>query len=153
MRRGWGVAAAGALVAATSHAQPTAPPCRPIADGARVRARDPVTGTSHVGAALGWHTPRPRLVTARGDTLALDPSQRTWASAGRTARRTWQGAVVGWGAGVAAVLADCGLARTCGEQNPLPLLGTVLGAVVGRQLKRERWTRVTPAQSLACATR
>jgi len=114
-----------------------------VPDGARVRAFDPDVRRTHTGTALGWATPAPRVVTTRGDTVALAARHTRAVSDGRTARRKWQGVLVGWLGGVTAVVADCGLARTCGEQNPLPLLGAVLGGVVGNQLRRERWIRAT----------
>lgn len=125
------------------HGRPWCPAAVP--DGARVRAVDAAARRTHAGTALGWATSAPRLVTTRGDTLPLGPDHALSVSEGRAARRKWQGALVGWLGGVAAVVGDCGLARTCGEQNPLPLLGAVLGGVVGNQLRRERWTRATAA--------
>ena len=119
-----------------------------VTDGARVRAFDRDARRTHTGTALGWATPAPRLVTAGGDTLALAARHERSVSLGRTGRRKWQGVLVGWLTGVGTVVADCGLASTCGEQNPLPLVGAVLGGVVGNQLRRERWARAADA---ACA--
>jgi hypothetical protein len=132
-----------------------AQPCDPVADGARVRAqlraekRD--ARTTYVGTALGWTTPTPRLVTTGGDTLPLTAEHRTWVSRGRTANRLVGGAFLGWLAGITAIVADCGLASTCGEQNPVALLGLGLGAAIGSRFHRERWMPVSPATSLACA--
>ena len=118
------------------------PPCaRRVADGTRVRLRLAVDGTRHTGVALGWATPTPRLVTARGDTIVLVRADERHVSMGRTGRRTLQGALVGWFAGVLTG-AGCFGERTCGEQNPFPLIGTALGAAVGHRLRRERWKRV-----------
>lgn len=134
---------------ATTRARRGRPWCpAAVPDGARVRAFDAAARRTRAGTALGWATAAPRLVTANGDTLPLGPDHALSVSEGRTARRKWQGALVGWLGGVAAVVGDCGLARTCGEQNPLPLLGAVVGGVVGNQLRRERWVRASAA---ACA--
>ncbi len=119
-----------------------------VRDGVRVRAYDDGDRRWQVGRALGWATPAPRLVTTRGDTVDVTGRRLVAVSEGRTARRTLQGAVVGWLAGVVTVVADCGLAATCGEQNPVPLLGVAIGAVVGSRLRQERWVRTSDA---ACA--
>lgn len=149
---GLGLAAAGTTAA---HAQVVDPaPPRParqgrywcpaaVPDGARVRAFDPDARRTHTGTALGWATPAPRVVTTRGDTVALAARHRRTVSEGRTGRRTLQGAIVGWAIGVGSVIADCGLEKTCGEQNPIPLLGAAIGAVVGSRMRRERWRRAT----------
>ena len=119
-----------------------------VRDGVRVRAFDDGVRRWQVGHALGWATPAPRLVTTRGDTIDVTGRRLVAVSEGRTARRTLQGAVIGWLAGVATVIADCGTASTCGEQNPLPLLGVAIGTVVGSRLRQERWVRTSDA---ACA--
>lgn len=116
-----------------------------VPDGARVRAFDPDVRRTHTGIALGWSTPTPRVVTARGDTVALAERHQRSVSEGRTGKRTLQGAVVGWLAGVVTVVSDCGLEKTCGEQNPIPLLGAAIGTVVGSRMRRERWLRATNA--------
>ena len=121
-----------------------------VRDGTRVRAYDDDDRRWQIGTALGWATPEPRLVTARGDTISVAARRLLAVSEGRTGRRTLQGGIVGWLAGVATVIADCGTASTCGEQNPLPLLGGVIGVAVGSRLRQERWTRTSDA---ACAPR
>ncbi|GLC25675.1 hypothetical protein [Roseisolibacter agri] len=121
-----------------------------VRDGARVRAFDDGVRRWQVGSALGWATPAPRLVTARGDTIDVTGRRLVAVSEGRTARRTLQGAVIGWLAGVVTVIADCGVESTCGEQNPIPLLGVAIGTVVGSKLRQERWVRTSDA---ACPTR
>ena len=133
--------------------QPAERPCHLVADGRRVRARErdrEGRRTTHVGTALAWGTPAPRLVTAGGDTLPLNATQQVWVSGGRTARRTARGALIGWAAGVAAVVADCGLAASCGEQNPVPLLGILIGGAIGHKFRTERWTRVPAVTSSTC---
>lgn len=153
--------ALSALPASTVDAQATeAPveqsaerPCHLVADGRRVRARErdrEGRRTTHVGTALAWGTPAPRLVTVEGDTLPLNATHRVWVSGGRTARRTARGALIGWAAGVAAVVADCGLASPCGEQNPVPLLGVLIGGAIGHKFRTERWTRVPAVTSSTC---
>ncbi len=149
--------AAGAQTADRPSDRPPDRPCHLVADGRRVRARERDTQgangtrTTLVGTALAWGTPAPRLITASGDTLPLRAAHQVWVSGGRTARRTVRGAVIGWGAGVVATLADCGLASTCGEQNPVPLLGLFIGAAIGRRFRTERWTRVPAVTSSTCA--
>ena len=133
--------------------QPAERPCHLVADGRRVRARERDTAgtrTTHVGTALAWGTPAPRLITASGDTLPLNATHQVWVSGGRTARRTAHGALIGWAAGVATVVADCGLASPCGEQNPVPLLGILLGGAIGHKFRTERWTRVPSVTSSTC---
>jgi hypothetical protein len=134
--------------------RPSDRPCHHVADGRRVRARERDahgTRTTHVGTALAWGTPAPRLITAGGDTLPLSAAHQVWVSGGRTARRTVRGALIGWGAGVVATIADCGVSATCGEQNPVPLLGIFIGAAIGHKFRTERWTRVPAVTSSTCA--
>ncbi|MDF1503973.1 hypothetical protein [Roseisolibacter sp. H3M3-2] len=132
-------------------AQPALRP-RPAAadDGARVRAHDPATRRTRTGQALGWGGAAPRLVTTRGDTAALDTTLALSRSMGRTGRRTVPGILLGWAVGVGVTVADCGWKATCGEQNPLPLLGAAAGGLVGARFRREVW-RPVASVGAACA--
>lgn len=124
-------------------------PCaRAVADGARVRV-SPVNASRVTGTALGWTSSGPRLVSSRGDTIALHPDDRLEESLGRTGRRTWHGAIIGALAAGAALAVSCGGRQYCGEENPLPLLGAAAGALVGHRMKRERWRQI-PSDS-TCA--
>jgi hypothetical protein len=144
----------GLALATAAGAQPVDPRTAPtdpprvwcpelVADGWRVRAFDPVARRYHTGAALGWSTSSPRVHTTRGDTIAVGAEHQLSVSAGRRGRRTFQGALLGWAVAVGSIVADCGWGSPCGEQNPLPMLGGAVGAVIGSRMRREVWTRAS----------
>ncbi len=138
-----GAPAAGAPAAgAPSPAAPAdARPCPPpMPDGTRVRVRTAGARARHTGVALGWGTPRPRVVTARGDTVALAPGDERSISRGR-AHRAGPGAAIGFLAGSLTNVPCIGQSR-CGENNLFPALGMALGALVGRLVTHEVWVRV-----------
>ena len=57
-------------------------------------------------------------------------------------RHTNFGAVVGYVAGIFAALSTCGTESYCGEDNPAPLLGAIVGAFVGHFITDD-WVSVT----------
>jgi hypothetical protein len=110
-----------------------------VADGARSRVRVGERGLLS-GAALGWATPTPRLVRSTRDTVPVPPDLRWEVSAGRTATRWWQGALLGLVAGGVAMQYNCfGKVSFCGDQGPVPVLSAGVGALIGSAMRRERW--------------
>ena len=115
-----------------------------VPDSTPVRV-NPQTGEPRIrGRSLGWQQGAPRLITATGDTIVLSRG------AGRVEVRLKEkkgqgvlGAVIGWAVGVGVTYATCDPPRThCGEQNPVPIWGAGLGAVIGSMFKTDDWARV-----------
>lgn len=145
-------------IPATSRAQlvnPGRPPCpSAIPDGSRVRADRPDTRDRVTGRALGWGTTTPRIITRGNDTIVIDATRRRDASAGRVARSRKRGAIAGLLAGALVISIDCiGESSSCGEQNPIPLLGALIGTGIGHFVKHEQWVRLPDDAACAPATR
>jgi hypothetical protein len=103
----------------------------------RVNARD-VSGRS-----FGWDRGRPRVVTSLGDTILVERGMTLRVLVPDRATHTTAGIVIGWVLGVGISYATCGAPkRYCGEQDPTPLIGIGLGALIGSRVKTERWVRV-----------
>jgi len=98
--------------------------------------------TAHVGRAVGWSNGTPRLVTSRGDTIAIPTGAHLEVHVDNPDRHTNFGAVVGYVAGILTIFGTCGTESTCGEQNPAPLLGAIVGAISGHFLV-EDWVSVS----------
>jgi hypothetical protein len=95
------------------------------------------------GVAVDWTRNTPRIVTARGDTVVVPPGVRLDVRLREKSGKATMGAVIGFVAGVIASYAACPEPRThCGEEDPTPLLGAGVGALVGSLYKSYPWVRV-----------
>lgn len=106
---------------------------------------NPQTGEPRVrGRSLGWQHGAPRVVTDTGDTVMIARGAgRLEVRLREKKRQGVIGAVIGWAVGVGVMYATCDPPRTyCGEQNPSPLLGAGLGALIGSMFKADDWVRV-----------
>ena len=113
-----------------------------VPDSTEVRFA-PKAGDSFItGTALGWDRARPRLITAHGDTLAIPNGSRVEVYLKEASHYPKFGAVVGGAIGVLASLADCGGQQYCGEQDPRPMLGVLVGGIIGYVLTTDHWAPV-----------
>jgi hypothetical protein len=95
------------------------------------------------GVAVDWTRNTPRIVTARGDTVVVPPGVRLDVRLREKSGKATMGAVIGFVAGVIASYATCPEPKThCGEEDPTPLLGAGVGALVGSRFKSYPWVRV-----------
>lgn len=95
------------------------------------------------GLALDWERGRPRLITRGGDTIVVPKGSTLEVLLKEKASHPVFGAVIGWAVGVAVSYATCpSPKRYCGEEDPSPLLGTGLGALVGSRVKTDWWVGV-----------
>ena len=114
-----------------------------VPDGTEVRYRERSNAsTARIGRALGWSSETPRMVTARGDTVVIPTGAQLEVRVNNPDRHTNFGAVVGYVAGIFAALSTCGPESYCGEDNPAPLLGAIVGALVGHFITDD-WVSVT----------
>jgi len=95
------------------------------------------------GVALDWSSGRPRVITPGGDTIVVPEGSALEVRLKDKATHPTAGAIVGWAVGVAVSYAACAPPRTyCGEEDPTPLLGAGLGALIGSRIKTDWWVRV-----------
>ena len=114
-----------------------------VPDGTEVRYRERSNAsTARLGRALGWSSGTPRLVTSRGDTIAIPPGAVLEVHVDNPDRHTNFVAVVGYVAGILATFSLCGTESYCGEESPAPLLGAIVGAFVGHFMT-EDWVSVS----------
>ena len=99
--------------------------------------------TRSAASAVNWMSGDPRLLTPRGDTLTIPADARLDVRLRQKSGHGVAGAVVGLLAGVAVSYAYCPPPKDyCGEEDPTPLLGASLGAVVGSLFKSYPWVQV-----------
>jgi hypothetical protein len=110
-----------------------------VRNGSPVRFRREPTGNAVTGSALGWDQPHPLIVLQSGDTVAIPSGAQLEVKLPQKKSHPYSGATIGWAVGVGFALADCSNTRYCGEENPLPLLGTVIGWFVGKAVKTDWW--------------
>ena len=95
------------------------------------------------GLALDWERGPLRVVTTRGDTVVVPRGSALEVRLKEKSNHAVIGAVVGWAVGVAVSYATCPPPkRYCGEEDPRPLLGAGLGALVGSRVKTDWWVGV-----------
>lgn len=95
------------------------------------------------GLALDWERGRPRVMTRGGDTIVVPGGSMLEVRLKEKASHPAFGAVIGWAVGVAVSYATCPAPkRYCGEEDPSPLLGVSLGALVGSKVKTDWWVGV-----------
>jgi hypothetical protein len=95
------------------------------------------------GVALDWPSGRLRVITSRGDTIVVPPGSALEVRLKDKATHPIAGTIIGWAVGVAVSYAACAPPRTyCGEEDPTPLLGLGLGALIGSRIKTDWWVRV-----------
>jgi hypothetical protein len=113
-----------------------------VEDGKEVRYRvTPNGGTAVVGRAVDWWRGTPRLVTSQGDTVVIPTGARIEAKVDHPDNHAKGGAVLGWLVAGVAMYARCGGEKYCGEQDPTPLIGIVLGGIIGSLIK-EDWVPI-----------
>ena len=114
-----------------------------VPDGTPVRYRVDSNTPFVRGLALDWTRKTPRIVTARGDTVVVPAGVGLDVRLREKSGKATMGAVVGFVAGVIASYATCPEPKThCGEEDPTPLLGAGVGALVGSLFKAYPWVRV-----------
>ena len=114
-----------------------------VPDGTPARYRVDSHAPIVRGLAVNWMSGDPRLLTPRGDTLTIPPGARLDVQLRQKSGHGVAGAVVGFLAGVAVSYAYCPPPKDyCGEEDPTPLLGASLGAVVGSLFKSYPWVQV-----------
>ena len=113
-----------------------------VRDGSSVRFKSDPAGNVVHGLALGWDRVRPSLVLATGDTIAVPSDARLEVKLPQKKAHPFAGAAIGWAIGVPLTYASCENKRYCGEQNPIPLLATAAGWLVGRAVKTDWWVVV-----------
>ena len=96
------------------------------------------------GKAIGWEAGRLRMVNAAGDTIAVPDSALLEVKLKEKEGHPLMGGIIGVAAGIVATYATCPPPKKyCGEQNPTPLLGAALGALVGSWFKTDKWVTVS----------
>ena len=114
-----------------------------VPDSTPVRFAAPVGSVPIYGLALDWQIGRPRVMTARGDTIAVPEESRLEVRLKEKARHTTAGVIIGWAVGAAISYATCpSPKRYCGEEDPTPLLAVGLGALIGSRIKTDWWVVV-----------
>lgn len=94
------------------------------------------------GLALDWQRGRPRVVTGR-DTIVMPEGAALEVRLREKFGHPTAGGILGWALGVGLSYAFCPPPkRYCGEEDPTPLLGTTLGALIGSKIKTDRWAGV-----------
>lgn len=95
------------------------------------------------GVSLDWQRGSPRLVTPAGDTIVVPDTARLEVRLRERKSRAIPGSLIGWGVGIGVMYATCpSPKRTCGEQDPTPLLFAGLGALIGSRFEADDWVRV-----------
>jgi hypothetical protein len=95
------------------------------------------------GRALDWTSGMPRLITRDADTLMVPRDAKRQILIPERRSRVVAGGVIGWAVGAITSYANCpSPKRYCGEQDPTPLLATVLGAFIGSRMKTDWWVTV-----------
>jgi hypothetical protein len=83
------------------------------------------------------------VITARGDTVVVPDGSILDVRLNEKAGHSTAGAIVGWALGIAVSYAACPPPKKyCGEEDPTPLLGIGLGALMGSRIKTDSWVRV-----------
>ena len=113
-----------------------------VADGTPVGYRLSPRAEATRGVAAGWSRGVAGVVRAAGDTVLAPDSAQLEIRIPPRKKHGIAGAVVGWAIAVATMYATCPTKRYCGEENPLPLLGTGLGWLVGDHVKTDWWVVV-----------
>ena len=94
------------------------------------------------GLALDWQRGRPRVITGR-DTIVMPEGAALEVRLPEKYGHPTAGAIVGWALGAGLSYALCPPPkRYCGEEDPTPLLGLGLGALIGAKVKTDRWVAV-----------
>jgi hypothetical protein len=114
-----------------------------VQDSTRVRFVPAENERRISGLALDWDRGRPRVITGGGDTVVVPLGSTVEVRLREKAGHPVFGAAVGWALGVAVSYATCPAPkRYCGEEDPSPLLGVGLGALVGNKIKTDWWVGV-----------
>ena len=117
-----------------------------VPDSTTVRFRVRPGEAPITGRALDWQRGRPRVITARGDTVAVPEGAALDVRVPEKARHEVAGGIIGWALGVGISYAACPAPKKyCGEEDPTPLLATTLGALVGWMVKTDQWVAVRRA--------
>jgi hypothetical protein len=113
-----------------------------VPDSTQVRFAATASDSFTSGTAVGWDRGTPRLITPRGDTLAIPNGSRVEVYLKEASHEANFGAAAGALIGVLASVADCGAQRSCGEQDFRPMLGALIGGFVAYILTTEHWKSV-----------
>lgn len=114
-----------------------------IPDSATVRFTVHPGEAPILGSALDWRLGRPRVVTARDDTVLIPERSALEVRLKEKASHATAGAIIGWALSVAVSYATCAPPRRyCGEENPTPLFATGLGALIGSRIRTDWWVGV-----------
>ena len=116
-----------------------------VPDGREVRYRATPNGsTAVVGRALDWEKGTPRLVTTRGDTIAIPNGAHIEFKVDHPSNHAKAGAVVGYLVAIIVMQTNCNRQNIqyCGEEDPTPLLGILAGGIIG-SLMTEDWVPIS----------
>ena len=105
-----------------------------VPDGTEVRYLDDAQRVQMSGRALGWTSDAPRIIAPLGDTVVIPRRAQLEVKVAEPERRTRAGAIVGYVAGILVTVGSCGGERYCGEQNPIPALAVLVGAIAGHYI-------------------
>lgn len=136
------LAAAGVSACGGTHVQWRPSLVTHVPDSMPVRFQQAPGSLIVTGTSVSWDRAEPRVVTAAGDTVTVPRGSRLEVRLKEPRHHVTAGAVVGWAVATATMLSECGGERTCGEQDPRPLLGIALGALVGRLITTPAWVQV-----------
>jgi hypothetical protein len=116
-----------------------------VPDGMEVRYRvTPSRSEAVVGRALGWMSGTPRLVTSRGDTIVIPNGARLEFKVDHPSNHAKAGAVLGYLISLIVMQINCNRQHIqyCGEQDPTPLLGILVGGIIGSFITKD-WVPIT----------
>lgn len=114
-----------------------------VPDSTPVRISVGPERTTTQGLAWDWQRGRPRVITARRDTVLVPDNAILRVRLRKKSGHAIEGLFIGWAVGVGVSYAQCPEPkRYCGEQDPTPVLGAGLGALVGSAIRTYHWVRV-----------
>jgi hypothetical protein len=119
-----------------------------VPDGATVRVTVEHNRPT-LGRALGWSGGNPRVVTGAHDTIPVALGAKLELRLPDKAGHPWFGAITGWSVGVAISYGFCPPPKqNCGEEDPTPLLTTLLGAWAGSRVKTTQWVSIVDPRAV-----
>ena len=114
-----------------------------VPDSTSVRFTTGIGEPRVAGLALDWQRGQPKVIIERGDTVVIPDASLLEVRLKEKASHPMAGAIIGWAVGVGISYATCRAPKQyCGEEDPMPLLTTGLGALIGSRIKTDWWVVV-----------